>query len=81
MKNVKVRGKDENPRKKTNSTAKRRILRQIARLVKTQIPRLGSKFRGPRKTVGPNYLFHSLAALPYDQSTVGKFQASDSALY
>src|SRR6218665_2395817 len=47
MKNVKYRG---------NSADKRRNPRLIPRLKylgKTQIPRIGSKFRGPRKTVGP----------------------------
>jgi len=34
--------------KKTNSAEN-----SAARLVKTQIPRLGSKFRSPQKTVGP----------------------------
>ena len=61
MKNVKGRGKVEIPRVKTNSTAKKANSAEnstensAARLVKTQIPRLGSKFRGPRKTVGPSY--------------------------
>ena len=47
MKNVKFRGI---PRKKANSAVKFRNSKSEA---KTQIPRLGSKFRGPRKTVGP----------------------------
>ena len=42
MKNVKFRGK------KTNS-----VENSVAQLVKTQIPQLGSKFHGPRKTGGP----------------------------
>src|SRR6218665_2614773 len=45
MKNVKFR---EIPRKQTNSAVN---------TAETQNPRLGSKFRGPRKTVGPSYLF------------------------
>ena len=44
MKNVKFRGK------KMNSMVK---FRGSIRRKKTQIPRLGAKFRGPRKTVGP----------------------------
>jgi len=40
MKNVKFRGK------KTNSA--------VNSAAKTQIPQLGSKFRGPQKTVGPS---------------------------
>src|SRR6218665_2017817 len=50
MKNVKFRriprGKDE--------------FRGSNSAEKTQIPRLGSKFRGPRKTVGPTYLLLNL---------------------
>lgn len=37
-----------------NSVAKRRIL-WLNSTLKTQIPWLGSKFRGPRKTVDPSY--------------------------
>ena len=50
MKNVKFRGI---PRQKTNSAVKFPWLNSAA---KTQIPRLGTKFRGPRKTVGPSDL-------------------------
>jgi len=45
MKNVKFR---VIPRKKDE-------FRGSNSVEKTQIPRLGSKFRGPRKTVGPNH--------------------------
>ena len=44
MKNVKFRRKDEIRGQFRGSTS----------AAKTQIPRFGSKFRGPRKTVGPN---------------------------
>src|SRR6218665_37130 len=55
LKNVKTRGKRRIPRKKDEFRGKKAnsAVNSAARLVKIQIPRLGSKFRGPRKTVGP----------------------------
>jgi len=47
MKNVKFRGI---PRQKDEFRGK---FRGSNSAEKTQLPRLGSKFRGPRKTVGP----------------------------
>src|SRR6218665_1753535 len=54
LKNVKVRGKkQEIRREKKRRKAAEKKANSAVRLVKTQIPRLGSKLRGPRKTVGP----------------------------
>ena len=50
MKNVKFRGI---PRQKDEFRGKFPSSNSAG---KTQIPRLGSKFRGPRKTVGPIYV-------------------------
>ena len=65
MKNVKVRGKHEIPREKEEFRGKKAnsAANSAARLVKTQIPRLGSKFRGPRKTVGHTYYQHGPSML------------------
>src|SRR6218665_3873596 len=58
MQNVKTpQTKNEIPREKTKAAEKRRNPREFRGSArKTQIPRFGSKFRGPRKTVGPSYL-------------------------
>jgi len=49
MKNVKFRGI---PRKKDEFRGK---ISRLTAAAKTQISRLGSKFRGARKTVGPTF--------------------------
>src|SRR6218665_2025532 len=57
FKNIKVRGKRRIPREKEEFRGKKAnsAVNSAARLVKTQIPWHGSKFRGPRKTVGPTH--------------------------
>src|SRR6218665_29251 len=56
LKNIKVRGKRRIPRKKDEFRGKKAnsAVNSAARLVKTQIPRLGSKIPRPRKTAGPS---------------------------
>ena len=57
MEKDEYRGKRRIPRKKGEFRGK---FRGSGRLVKTQIPRLGSKFHGPRKTVGPTDYKYSM---------------------